>query len=77
MRPQRLAELAEALEATPKRGSILWRALGRGAGGNTLQAVRMELGRAFGDSVSVQLFSGESKQGVDELRAIVAGWLEL
>src|ERR1700712_3501775 len=25
----RLAELATALEATPKRGSILWRALGR------------------------------------------------
>ena len=51
--------------------------LGRGAAGNTLQAVRMELGRAFGDSVSVQLFSGESKQGVDELRGVVAGWLKL
>jgi GTP-binding protein len=51
--------------------------LGRGAAGNTLQAVRMELSRAFADSVSVQLFSGESKQGVDELRAVVAGWLEL
>ena len=51
--------------------------LGRGAGGNTLQAVRMELGRAFGDSVSVQLFSGESKQGVDELRSVVAGWLQI
>ena len=51
--------------------------LGRGAAGNTLQAVRMELGRAFGDSVSVQLFSGESKQGVDELRSVVAGWLQL
>ena len=51
--------------------------LGRGAAGNTLQAVRMELSRAFADSVSVQLFSGESKQGVDELRAVVAGWLGL
>ena len=51
--------------------------LGRGAGGNTLQAVRMELGRAFGDSVSVQLFSGESKHGVDELRSVVAGWLQI
>ena len=49
--------------------------LGRGAAGNTLQAVRMELSRSFADSVSVQLFSGESKQGVDELRAVVAGWL--
>ena len=51
--------------------------LSRGAGGNTLQAVRMELSRAFADSVSVQLFSGESKQGVDELRGVVAGWLAL
>ena len=51
--------------------------LSRGAGGNTLQAERMELSRAFADSVSVQLFSGESKQGVDELRSVVAGWLAL
>jgi GTP-binding protein len=51
--------------------------LSRGAAGNTLQAVRMELSRAFADSVSVQLFSGESKQGVDELRGVVAGWLAL
>ena len=51
--------------------------LGRGAAGNTLQAVRMELQRAFADSVTVQLFSGESKQGVEELRAVVAQWLAL
>lgn len=51
--------------------------LGRGAAGNTLQAVRMELSRSFADSVSVQLFSGESKQGVDELRTVVAGWLAI
>lgn len=51
--------------------------LGRGAAGNTLQAVRMELQRAFADSVTVQLFSGESKQGVEELRAVVAHWLAL
>ncbi len=51
--------------------------LGRGAAGNTLQAVRMELQRSFADSVTVQLFSGESKQGVDELRAVVAQWLAL
>jgi len=49
--------------------------LSRGAAMNTLQAVRMELSRAFGDSVSVQAFSGESKQGVDEARAVVGGWL--
>ena len=51
--------------------------LSRGAAMNTLQAVRMELSRAFGDSVSVQTFSGESKQGVEELRKVVAGWLEI
>lgn len=51
--------------------------LGRGAAGNTLLAVKMELARAFADSVSVQLFSAESKQGVEELRAVVAGWLQL
>ena len=45
--------------------------LGRGAGGNTLQAVRMELQRTCGDTVSVQTFSAESKQGVDELRGQV------
>ena len=51
--------------------------LSRGAGMNTLQAVRMELSRAFGDTVSVQTYSGESKQGVDEARAVIARWLEL
>ena len=51
--------------------------LGRGAQGNTLQAVRRELSAAFGDTVSVQTFSGESKQGVDEARAVVNGWLGL
>ncbi len=51
--------------------------LSRGAAGNTKLAVKMELARAFGDSVSVQLFSAETKQGVDEMRSVVAGWLEL
>ena len=49
--------------------------LGRGAAGNTLQAVRKDLQSQYGDSVSVQTFSGESKVGVDELRGVVAGWL--
>ena len=51
--------------------------LSRGATANTVQAVRMELARAFGDTVGVQAFSGESKQGVDEARAVVGGWLGL
>ncbi|QYR52922.1 ribosome biogenesis GTP-binding protein YihA/YsxC [Lysobacter soyae] len=49
--------------------------LSRGAAGNTLQAVRSELKRTFGDTVSVQVFSGESKQGVDEARSVLGGWL--
>ncbi|MCM2356006.1 MAG: ribosome biogenesis GTP-binding protein YihA/YsxC [Arenimonas sp.] len=51
--------------------------LGRGAAANTLQAVRMELSRAFGDTVSVQTFSGESKQGVEEARGVIGTWLQL
>ncbi len=51
--------------------------LGRGQQAQTLQAVRKELSGPFGDSVSVQTFSGETKQGVDELRSVVARWLEL
>ena len=51
--------------------------LSRGAQGNALLAVRKELSSAFGDTVSVQTFSGESKLGVDEARAVVSGWLEL
>ncbi len=51
--------------------------LGRGQQAQQLQAVRRELSSAFGDTVSVQTFSGESKQGVDEARAVVGGWLEL
>ncbi|HEV8693557.1 MAG TPA: ribosome biogenesis GTP-binding protein YihA/YsxC [Lysobacter sp.] len=51
--------------------------LSRGAAMNTLQAVRMELSRAVGDTVSVQMFSGETKQGVEDARAVVGRWLEL
>ena len=40
-------------------------------------AVRRDLSSAYGDTVSVQAFSAESKQGVDEARAVVTGWLEL
>ena len=51
--------------------------LGRGQQGTALQAVKKELFSAFGDTVSVQTFSAESKQGVDEARLIVGNWLEL
>ena len=51
--------------------------LGRGQQGNALQAVKKELFSAFGDTVSVQTFSAESKQGVDEARMIVGNWLGL
>ena len=45
--------------------------LGRGAQGNTLLGVRKELG----DVASVQLFSSQDKQGIDEARAVVTNWL--
>ncbi len=51
--------------------------LSRGATANAVQAVRRQLSSAWGDSVGVQAFSSESKLGVEELRAVVAGWLEL
>lgn len=52
--------------------------LGRGQQAQALAAVRRELVGAFGDgSVGLQAFSSESKQGVDEARAVVSGWLEL
>jgi len=51
--------------------------LSRGAQGNALLAVRKELSSVFGDTVSVQTFSGESKQGVEEAREVIGGWLQL
>ena len=51
--------------------------LSRGAVGNAVLAVRRELSSSFGDSVTVQAFSGESKQGVEEARGVVTGWLGL
>ncbi|KQZ65252.1 GTP-binding protein [Lysobacter sp. Root559] len=50
---------------------------GRGQQSQALLAVRKDLFAAYGNSVSVQTFSGESKQGVDEARAVVGGWLEM
>jgi GTP-binding protein len=51
--------------------------LGRGAAGNTLQAVRATLSREFPGAVSVQLFSAETRQGVETLAEILSGWLAL
>jgi len=51
--------------------------LGRGQQTQTLQKVRRELAAAFGDAVSVQVFSGESKQGLEEALGVVGGWLKL
>ena len=51
--------------------------LGRGQQMQTLQKVKKEVSSRFGDSVTVQTYSGESRQGVDELRGIVGGWLGL
>lgn len=51
--------------------------LGRGQQAQALQAVKKELFSSFGDTVGVQTFSAESKQGVEEARAVVAGWLDL
>ncbi|MDQ3206824.1 MAG: ribosome biogenesis GTP-binding protein YihA/YsxC [Pseudomonadota bacterium] len=51
--------------------------LSRGAQFNAMLAVRKEMTAEYRDAVSLQLFSGESKQGVDEARAVIGGWLEL
>ena len=71
--------LAYAMQRDLPAHALLTKAdkLGRGQQAQALQAVKRELAAAFGDSVSVQAFSGASKQGVDEARAVVAGWLGL
>lgn len=51
--------------------------LSRGTQGTALVEVRKALKAEHGDAVSVQLFSGESKLGVDEARGVIGGWLEL
>ncbi|MEH6421572.1 ribosome biogenesis GTP-binding protein YihA/YsxC [Pseudomonas sp. CGJS7] len=50
---------------------------GRGQQQQQLLMVRKDLRSTYGDTVSVQTFSGESKQGVEEAREVVMGWLEL
>ncbi len=51
--------------------------LSRGAQGTALLEVRKALQADHGDAVSAQLFSGESKLGVDVARRVIEGWLEL
>lgn len=51
--------------------------LSRGAQGTALLEVRKALQAEHGDAVSAQLFSGESKLGVDVARGVIEGWLEL
>jgi GTP-binding protein len=51
--------------------------LGRGQQTQTLLSVRKDLAASYGDTVSVQVFSGESKQGLDEARDVIGRWLEL
>lgn len=51
--------------------------LSRGAAGNTMQAVRSELGKQFGDAVGVQVFSALARSGVDEARKVLADWLDI
>ncbi|WCE05373.1 ribosome biogenesis GTP-binding protein YihA/YsxC [Pseudoxanthomonas sp. JBR18] len=51
--------------------------LGRGQQAQTMAAVKKELSSAFGDTVSLQVFSSESKLGVDQARTVVQQWLEL
>lgn len=51
--------------------------LGRGQQGNALQETRRELKKTYGESIGAQLFSAETQLGVDEVRGILARWLEL
>jgi GTP-binding protein len=51
--------------------------LGRGEQAKILLGVRKQLLADFGDAVSAQIYSGDSKLGVDQARAVVARWLEL
>ena len=69
--------IAYAVERGLPAHAILTKAdkLSRGAAGNALQAVRRDLQAQYADSVTVQVYSSEARTGVDELRAVVAGWL--
>ena len=71
--------LAYAVERGLPAHALLTKAdkLSRGAAGNVVQAVKRDLAKTWGDTVSVQAFSGESKAGVDEARAVICRWLDI
>ena len=74
-----LQMLGYAMERGLPAHALLTKAdkLGRGAAGNVVLAVRKQLQTRWGDSIGVQAYSAESKQGVEQARAVVAGWLWL
>jgi len=49
--------------------------LSRNQQAQTRQSVGKALTARYGDSVSVQTYSAQAKSGVEEARAVVAGWL--
>lgn len=51
--------------------------LGRGQQAQAVQAARRTLAARFGDGVSVQAFSAESRLGVEQAAGIITGWLGL
>ena len=51
--------------------------LSRGATAAAVQAVKRDLAKDYGDTVSVQAFSGEAKLGVDQARGVICSWLEI
>ncbi|WP_305804221.1 ribosome biogenesis GTP-binding protein YihA/YsxC [Stenotrophomonas sp. YIM B06876] len=79
LREYDLQMLAYAVQRGLPAHALLTKAdkLGRGQQMQTLQKVRKELSGMYGDSVSVQTFSGESRQGVDEARTVIGSWLGL
>ena len=51
--------------------------LSRSASASAVLMVRRDLHARWGDSVGVQAYSAESRQGVEQARAVVARWLGL
>ncbi|WP_066093957.1 ribosome biogenesis GTP-binding protein YihA/YsxC [Xanthomonas massiliensis] len=74
-----LQMLAYAVERGLPAHGLLTKAdkLGRGQQAQALQQARKELAARFGDGVTVQAFSAESKIGVEEAGGVVAAWLGL
>jgi len=79
LKPDDLTMLSYAANRSLPAHVLLTKAdkLGRGQQAQTRQAVGRTLAARFGDSVSVQVYSAQTRAGVDEARAVVAGWLDL